>query len=578
MEMNEFIYYYLISAAPRIDREAPGTTFREVSGKLVSIVPFPLPPLAEQKRIVAKVDELMALCDRLEAQEAERKEKKRRLSRAAIARFAEKPTAAKLGLIFHRCFNVDPADFREAILELAVQGTLVPQGPNDGLALLEFKKIKERKNVLVRDRKIKKNEPGLHIDPCELDHNIPRSWTWVRLIDICELITDGTHQTPKYTDEGRVFLSAQNVKPFMFIPEKHRFVSEEHYQGYIKNRKPERGDILLTRVGAGIGEAATINKDLDFAIYVSLGLVRPVRKFVFSDYVTLWLNSPEGRENSSRYTFGKGVSQGNLNLSLIRNFLVPLPPLAEQKRIVAKVDELMTLVDKLEAQQAQTHELAERLMEAAVADVVESTQRQGARLVSPRSSVANEELREAFLISRIVSKTADPEHPLGRFRRTKFSYLAHRRASDDVTKHYIKKAAGPYSPWAKFDGPEDMARARGYVRDTKADPLEGMVAGERIGEVEEQVTDPLIGEAVDWVMKNFHFETNDSLELLTTVDFAAVGLRKDGKAIFREEVKNVIASSKDWTAKLKRELFSDENIDKALKRMAGVFPEMYGNA
>lgn len=238
----------------------------------------------------------------------------------------------------------------------------------------------------------------------------------------------------------------------------------------------------------------------------------------------------------------------------------------------------MTLVDKLEAQQAQTHELAERLMEAAVADVVESTQRQGARLVSPRSSVANEELREAFLISRIVSKTADPEHPLGRFRRTKFSYLAHRRASDDVTKHYIKKAAGPYSPWAKFDGPEDMARARGYVRDTKADPLEGMVAGERIGEVEEQVTDPLIGEAVDWVMKNFHFETNDSLELLTTVDFAAVGLRKDGKAIFREEVKNVIASSKDWTAKLKRELFSDENIDKALKRMAGVFPEMYGNA
>ena len=153
------------------------------------------------------------------------------------------------------------------------------------------------------------------------------------------------------------------------MPEKHRFVSEKDYQGYVKSRKPEIGDILLTRVGAGIGEAATIDQDLDFAIYVSLGLIRPMRGFVFSDYITLWLNSPDGKEKSSRNTYGKGVSQGNLNLSLIRNFLVPLPPLAEQHRIVAKVDQLMSLVDQLETQLAASRATSKNLLEALVAEL-----------------------------------------------------------------------------------------------------------------------------------------------------------------------------------------------------------------
>jgi hypothetical protein len=134
----------------------------------------------------------------------------------------------------------------------------------------------------------------------------------------------------------------------------------------------------------------------------------------------------------------------------------------------------------------------------------------------------------------------------------------------------------PVIPWTKLDGPQDIASTRGYVLDTKTDPLNGMVAGDYIAAVDEYMSDPLVGEAVDWVMKNFHFETNDSLELLTTVDFAAVGLRKEGKEISREAVKKVITNSKDWTAKLGWGLFSDEKIDGALKRLAGVFSEMYG--
>jgi type I restriction enzyme S subunit len=332
-------------------------------------LPIPLPPLAEQKRIVAKVDELMALCDRLEAQQQERTTKHAALARASLARFADAPTPANLPFLFHPSYPIPPADLRKSILTLAVQGKLVPQDFSDERASQQLETIQARKAELVRKQVIKKSDPSRPVDPGEVDHDNPDSWAWVRLVEICELITDGTHLTPKFTESGRMFLSAQNVKPFKFMPAKHRFVSEEHYQGYVKNRKPERGDVLLTRVGAGIGEAAAIDQDLDFAIYVSLGLVRPVRGFVFSDYITLWLNSPDGTEKSSRNTYGKGVSQGNLNLSLIRNFLVPLPPLAEQRRIVAKVEQLMALVDALETQLAASHATAVNLLSALVAEL-----------------------------------------------------------------------------------------------------------------------------------------------------------------------------------------------------------------
>ena len=92
---------------------------------------FALPPLAEQKRIVAKVDELMALCDRLEAQQQEREAQASQLARASLSRFAEAPTPANLPFLFHSSFSIPPSDLRKSILTLAVQGKLVPQDPND---------------------------------------------------------------------------------------------------------------------------------------------------------------------------------------------------------------------------------------------------------------------------------------------------------------------------------------------------------------------------------------------------------------------------------------------------------------
>jgi type I restriction enzyme S subunit len=187
---------------------------------------------------------------------------------------------------------------------------------------------------------------------------IPRvfdgKWPYVSLDEVCSLITDGTHQTPCYVDDGFMFLSAQNVKPFRFMPEVHRKVSAADYHTCVARAKPQKGDVLMTRVGAMIGEAAVIDQDLDFAFYVSLAILRPRTEKIIPEFLVHWLNSPKGLAQSRRQTLGKGHSQGNLNLKLLRRFDVPLPSLSEQRHIVAELDALQVRVDALKRLQAET--------------------------------------------------------------------------------------------------------------------------------------------------------------------------------------------------------------------------------
>lgn len=352
-----------------------GTGQPNVNATSLKSLIVPLPSFQEQKRIVAKVDELMSLCDELEARQQKKRETRILLNNVAINQLLTAPEPDTFAKHWQRiCDNFDllysaPENIgklRQTILQLAVMGKLVQQDPNDEPASVLLDKIKFEKEWLIKEGKIRKEKPLPAITVDEIEYDIPQKWNWSRLADICELITDGTHQTPKYTDQGRIFLSAQNVKPFRFMPEIHRFVSEADYQGYIKNSKPEFEDILLTRVGAGIGEAAVIDQKLDFAIYVSVALIRAFQKFIDPYYLTIWLNSPSGTHKSSINTYGKGVSQGNLNLGLIRKFIVSIPPLAEQKRIVTKVDQLMNLCDELEAKLTQSQTYSEKLMDIAV--------------------------------------------------------------------------------------------------------------------------------------------------------------------------------------------------------------------
>ena len=252
---------------------------------------------------------------------------------------------------------------RQQLLQDAVEGKLVEQNKKDESASELLKKIKAEKEKLILNKIIKQGKIQEAEQQEGLLFEIPKNWIWCTLDDISKNITDGTHQTPTYTKSGRVFLSAQNIKPFKFMPEKHKFVSEEAYHEIIKNRKPEKGDILVARVGAGIGEAAVINSEIDFCFYVSLALVQPFKKYLNTDYLALVINSPYGVKYAKGNISSKGGSAGNFNLGRIRSFLIPLPPLAEQNRIVQKVDELTRNCNDLEESIKQSALQNEKLLQ-----------------------------------------------------------------------------------------------------------------------------------------------------------------------------------------------------------------------
>ena len=219
---------------------------------------------------------------------------------------------------------------RQSILQEAVRGQLTAQwrqaNPHQAPASELLRRIQAEKAALIKKGIIKEGNKQAPETLNELMFEIPESWTWIDLDDITQYITDGTHQTPIYKLKGRIFLSAQNIKPFRFIPEDHKFISEDAYQEIIKNKLAEKGDILVARVGAGIGEAAVIDREIEFGFYVSLGLVKTFKALTNSDYLTLVFNSPFGVGYSKGNISSKGGSAGNFNLGRIRSFPFPSLP------------------------------------------------------------------------------------------------------------------------------------------------------------------------------------------------------------------------------------------------------------
>lgn len=163
------------------------------------------------------------------------------------------------------------------------------------------------------------------------------------LNDVCEVITCGVAKRPEYTSQGVPFLSSKNVKEDRFILDHYNYVSEEDYEILTKHNKPVKGDVLYTRVGS-FGEAAVVDLNFDFAIFVSLTLLKPKRDILFSRFLMYYLNSPKIKDLAERSTSGIGVQ--NLNVNTVRKFPISLPPIQTQKHIAQILDNAATLRDK----------------------------------------------------------------------------------------------------------------------------------------------------------------------------------------------------------------------------------------
>lgn len=369
---------FLLDGIPRLTGTAGQ---KRVPNDYFANNPFPLPPLNEQGRIVAKVHELMGLCDQLEIQLQARRKSRMRLNDATRAPLnkaasltgkAFEEAAVRLATQFDALYDSAEAviGLRSTILQLAVQGKLVQQDPHDHSAAFLLERIERDKTRLIQEKKIREEKPVLPITADEKLFPLPRGWEWSKLGSLCYVITDGTHYTPKYIPSGVPFLSVKDITSGKIDFTNTRFISREEHEKFSARCRPEFEDILFTKVGT-TGIAKVIDVEREFSIFVSLALLKFSKEYLSPYFLEILLNSPIVRDQSRRDT--QGVGNKNLVLKYIKNFTIPLPPLEEQKRIVAKVNQLMTLCDELESKLRQAEADSERLMNAAVQYVLAST-------------------------------------------------------------------------------------------------------------------------------------------------------------------------------------------------------------
>jgi type I restriction enzyme, S subunit len=331
-----------------------GTGQPNVNGQALGRLELPLPPLAEQNRIVAKVDELMALCDRLEAQQQERETRHAALARASLARFADAPTPANLNFLFHPSHTIPPADLRKFILTLAVQGKLIPQDPNHELAQELIERISREMPAEVRRRQ------GPPLPPLPMDslqYEVPDSWTWARFRDVAVIASnlvnpidypDFKHLAPDSIGKGNgVLLPCATVREDKVISSKHRFYP---------------GQIVYSKIRPNLAKVVVV----DFVGLCSADMY-PINALIDAHYLQRYMLSEsfliQAVKTDTRVAMPK-INQNELNA-----IAVPVPPLCEQRRIVAKVDQLMALVDQLEAQLAASRATAMSLMNAVVVEL-----------------------------------------------------------------------------------------------------------------------------------------------------------------------------------------------------------------
>ena len=279
---------------------------------------LPIPPIKEQYRIVDRIEEIL-------------------------------PFVAEYGEAYEEASKMDaelPDKLKKSILQEAIQGKLGTQNPSDEPARLLIEQIRELRNNLAKKGIIKKKDlTVIPIEEDEIPFSIPDTWEWVRLNELLTIISDGTHKTPNYVPSGIPFLSVQNISSGKLSLDKIKYVTKEEHRQLIKRVEPQKGDILLCRIGT-LGKAIKIYWDFEFSIFVSLGLLRPVMEAI-ADYIVFCINSPLGTRWILDNRVGGGTHTYKINLSDIPNFIIPLPPLKEQARIFDKIKEIFAEIDNM---------------------------------------------------------------------------------------------------------------------------------------------------------------------------------------------------------------------------------------
>ena len=360
-----------------VTRLGQGTKMPRLRTEDAAIAPFPLPPLAEQHRIVAKVDELVALCEQLEAARTKRETTRDRLATASLARLNAPDPAVFQNHVAFALDSLSPLTtrpdqikaLRQTILNLAVRGKLVEQDPNDEPASELLKRIAVDKSRLVKAGVIGEQKALPSVADAKISFELPKGWVWTRLGHLSQFVTSGSRDWAKhYANEGAIFIRMGNL-------------SKDHYHlrlDHIQRVKPpansegtrtrlEGGDICISITG-DVGMLGLIPEGFgESYINQHTAMVRPMPEMK-GRYLAEMFRSPFAQEQFNEPQ--RGI-KNSFRLTDVTQFAVPLPPIAEQHRIVAKVDELMALCDRLEASLAIGDDTRCRLLDAMLHETLE---------------------------------------------------------------------------------------------------------------------------------------------------------------------------------------------------------------
>lgn len=354
-----FIHLFLLSPHGQnlIWGRQVGANREGLSKKVLELFEIPIPPLKEQNRIVAKVEELMTLCDKLEQEKETNLKTHQILVKTILETLTQAKDADELQTAWQRmsthfdtlfCTEDSIEQLKQTILQLGVMGKLVKQDPDDESADDLFEKIAKEKERLIEEGKIKKQKPLNELEDKFKPFELPKSWKWINFGEISQFINgDRSKNYPnksEYQKNGIAWINTGHIKTDGTLSTSSmNYISEEKFDS-LRSGKIQKGDLVYCLRGATFGKTAFVEPYEEGAIASSLMIIRPLISEL-GKFIYLYLSSPMAKQQLFR--FDNGSAQPNLSANSVRHYAFPVAPLKEQKRIVIKIKELFSICDLL---------------------------------------------------------------------------------------------------------------------------------------------------------------------------------------------------------------------------------------
>lgn len=452
----------------------------------------------------------------------------------------------------------------------SIEQRAIAEALSDADALIE-----SLEQLLAKKRQIKQGAMQELLTGKKRLPGFSEEWAVKRLEDLADIRSGGTPSTsqPQFWEGDILWCTPTDITALngsKYLLDTNRTISAQGLKSSSAEMIPANSIVMTSR--ATIGECA-INR-------VPVSTNQGFKNFVpFEDVHVEFLYYLLSTQKQRFISLCGGSTFLEIGKTQLAVFDVRIPSTkSEQTAIAAVLSDMDAEIAALETKLVKARQLKQGMMQELLtgrirliqpsAEVVPFPVKQ--RASAGTSTNHNPQINEAVVLAVLAHRFGTEQFPLGRFRRTKLSYLLHRHTERQVAG-FMKKAAGPYNPHTRYGGAEKIALKNGYVRIYKTAKGEGFVAADNIDQAEGYFESWYGLQVLDW-LKQFRYKKNEELELLTTVDMAIEDLRREGKSVTVPAVKQIIHDSPEWKAKLDRATFADSNITAAIESCRQLFP------